>query len=195
MVLIESTNSETNPPPPRPVSNSPALWALILGIASLVLSPVIIGGLLGIVAIILAIIGLTRPGRKGLAVSGLVTAIVSLPIALITLLFWIGFFIGMSGVKVDNTLRIRAEGDLSQLHTSLATFEVHVGRYPTTEEGLGFLIRNPSQDPTWKGPYLDRLPVDPWGHDYVYLGNGTTFDLFSAGPDGDPHNSDDVSLH
>src|SRR5262249_39152139 len=41
----------------------------------------------------------------------------------------------------------------------------HDGEYPTTNEGLDSLISAPSNDPKWKGPYLDKatsVPTDAW---------------------------------
>jgi general secretion pathway protein G len=45
-------------------------------------------------------------------------------------------------------------------------------------------------------PYLDDVPVDPWGNEFVYVYPGRdrpySFDLFSMGPDGQPNTEDDV---
>src|SRR4030042_4888631 len=75
--------------------------------------------------------------------------------------------------------------------TALALFEQDVGRYPTTEEGLQVLVRNP-EAVNWRGPYLTSamVPPDPWGNSYRYrypseLTHSEYFyDVVSAGPDG-----------
>ena len=38
----------------------------------------------------------------------------------------------------------------------------------------------------WRGPYLDRLPEDPWGNRYMYAfpGMNSEFDVYSYGRDG-----------
>jgi len=62
--------------------------------------------------------------------------------------------------------------------------------YPTTDQGLQVLVQRPTTQPippNWKsGGYLDRLPKDPWGHDYQFLNPGLhgEIDVFSLGADG-----------
>ena len=80
----------------------------------------------------------------------------------------------------------------ANITAALDLYEMDNGNYPTTEQGLAALIREPSSSPTpdnWSGPYLKkkRMPVDPWGKKYVYVSPGTNnteeFDLSSYGPD------------
>jgi general secretion pathway protein G len=91
-----------------------------------------------------------------------------------------------------------AQADIKNLSTALIMFEQNNGRFPTTDEGLMALLRNPPNLPKWKGPYIEQaeLPKDPWGHDYVYLYPGMKhpngFDLLSAGPDGQLGTADDI---
>lgn len=75
------------------------------------------------------------------------------------------------------------------LETPLMNFRIHMGRYPTTEEGLQALLTRPSEEAVnWQGPYIRRLPNDPWGNPYQYRfpgeRNPDRFDLWSWGPDG-----------
>lgn len=82
-----------------------------------------------------------------------------------------------------------ARTDLSNLEVAFDAFEVDVGRFPTSEEGLGALVGAPANAVSWRGPYIKRaIPVDPWGRPYVYRFPGqhnlNGFDLYSFGPDG-----------
>jgi general secretion pathway protein G len=68
-----------------------------------------------------------------------------------------------------------------------------MGEYPSTQEGLGAIIRSPDSaraQQNWKGPYLDEeLPLDPWGTAYQYRRepNGMQdFTLYSLGADTKP---------
>jgi general secretion pathway protein G len=77
------------------------------------------------------------------------------------------------------------------MKTPLNSFRIHVGRYPTQEEGLGALFTTPpALAEKWRGPYIEgnRLPLDPWGHPFVYRFpakySSAGYDLFSLGPDG-----------
>ena len=45
-------------------------------------------------------------------------------------------------------------------------------------------------------PYLQKTPVDSWGHDYIYLyprvQNPSSYDLSSTGPNGNAGNADGI---
>ncbi|HPP11206.1 MAG TPA: type II secretion system major pseudopilin GspG [bacterium] len=90
-----------------------------------------------------------------------------------------------------------ARTDIANLEVALDTFEVDVGRYPTTEEGLQALVEAPPEVTGWKGPYIKRgVPKDPWGNPYHYKcpgdHNTNGYDLFSGGPDGKEGGGDDI---
>ena len=64
--------------------------------------------------------------------------------------------------------------------------------YPATGQGVAALRDRPSGEPearNWRGPYLRKaVPLDPWGHPYVYKSpgevNAQSYDLLSLGRDG-----------
>ena len=82
-----------------------------------------------------------------------------------------------------------ARAQIELLGTALDTFRLDVGRYPTTQEGLDALRRQPGGAERWDGPYLKKeVPMDPWGKPYVYRSPGDhgAYDLLSYGADGAP---------
>ena len=87
-----------------------------------------------------------------------------------------------------------ARAQIELLGTALDTFRLDVGRYPTTQEGLGSLRQKPFSADRWDGPYLKKeVPLDPWGRPYTYRGadafrgdSGRPYELFSYGADGAP---------
>ncbi len=89
-----------------------------------------------------------------------------------------------------------AKSDVSAaLPIAIDLFEVDSGRLPTTEEGLGALRSNPGALAGWKGPYVKKSPVDPWGRPYEYRVPGTydnDYDVYSLGPNGQEGDADDV---
>lgn len=92
------------------------------------------------------------------------------------------------GTKTDAKIAA-AKSDVSQLENALERFNVHMDRYPSTEEGLNALVAAPSGDENkWRGPYVKQLKNDPWGNAYQYRNPGThhasSFDLWSRGADG-----------
>jgi general secretion pathway protein G len=117
----------------------------------------------------------------------------------------IGMLVGVAAVKLGpkaaEAKKIGAQQQISAYKTTLGLYEMDNGFYPSTEQGLGALLAQPSSTPApmnWKGPYLDPPVIrkDPWGRDYVYRNPGQKvpngFDLFSPGPDGVEGNEDDI---
>ena len=80
-----------------------------------------------------------------------------------------------------------ATADIANIQAAAKLFKGDCGRFPTSDEGLTALVRQPANCPNWHGPYLKTgVPKDPWGKPYVYrcpgLHNANGFDLSSAGP-------------
>lgn len=86
----------------------------------------------------------------------------------------------MSKARIDT-----AKNDVRKIADGVDTFKVMKGRYPSTEEGLGILIKESILKPNKEGKLLD-----PWGHEYVYLYPGQAhpdaYDVKSYGADGQP---------
>lgn len=90
---------------------------------------------------------------------------------------------------VDDARVGTAKAQIELLGTALDSYRLDVGRYPTTEQGLEALRREPSGVRNWNGPYLPReIPKDPWGNEYRYRSPGEygDYDLWSLGADGQP---------
>lgn len=90
-----------------------------------------------------------------------------------------------------------ARVDIGNLETALEAFEIDVGRFPTSEEGIRALVQAPGNVRNWRGPYIKRgVPNDPWGNPYVYRYPGRhnvdEYDLYSLGPDG-RESTDDIN--
>jgi general secretion pathway protein G len=92
--------------------------------------------------------------------------------------------------RVDDTRVQTAKHDVQALEQALNIYKLDNYHYPSTDQGLESLVRKPSGQPdaaNWKaGGYLQRLPKDPWGHDYQYVqpGQHGAVDVYSLGADG-----------
>ncbi len=88
-----------------------------------------------------------------------------------------------------------AHAQVESLASALDLFQLQVGRYPTSQEGLAALKAKPPTADNWNGPYIKATTSlnDPWGHPYNYVSPGRhgDFDLFSNGPDGATANGAD----
>ncbi|MEO8460486.1 MAG: type II secretion system major pseudopilin GspG [Dokdonella sp.] len=83
----------------------------------------------------------------------------------------------------------RAKQDIQGIVTALKLYKLDNFVYPTTSQGLEALVSKPSgqpEAPNWKGPYLDRVPKDPWSKPYQYQqpGQHGPLDILSLGADG-----------
>lgn len=81
--------------------------------------------------------------------------------------------------------------------TPLMTYRLNTGGFPTTAEGLQALVAAPaSAAGKWQGPYVEKLPLDPWGEPYQYAfpgkRNPATYDVWSKGPDKQSETADDI---
>ncbi|MEL7028211.1 MAG: type II secretion system major pseudopilin GspG [Pseudomonadota bacterium] len=81
-----------------------------------------------------------------------------------------------------------ARAQISNIAASLELYYLDLGRYPTTEEGLGALVDGPATAIGWRGPYFkDAIGLtDPWGRAYGYVSevSGDIFEIYSLGRDG-----------
>ena len=100
--------------------------------------------------------------------------------------------------NTGNKARVAAaRTDISTLESGIDRFELDAGRFPSNEEGLAVLVQQPTtQVKEWHGPYVKRIPNDPWGNPYVYRypgqGNPQGFDLLSYGPNAQEGGGDDI---
>jgi general secretion pathway protein G len=93
-----------------------------------------------------------------------------------------------------------AKSQIGLFKTPLQMYQMAVGAFPTTTQGLEALRTSPGDlpDPAkWDGPYLDSpVPLAPWGRAYQYLSPGTHnadgYDVWSFGPDGISGTEDDI---
>jgi len=98
--------------------------------------------------------------------------------------------------RSEQARRAAAMADIeSNISIALDLYELDNGAYPSD---LGALMKEPSPVPAnWNGPYLKRIPRDPWGQEYMYKFPGDhnkgSYDLFSHGRDGVAGGEDDVA--
>ena len=87
-----------------------------------------------------------------------------------------------------------AQADINGgIKSALGAYEVDNGRFPS---GLQDLLVAPGNARNWHGPYLDKIPADPWGQPYIYYYPGkhsaNSYDLLSVGPDSKEGTDDDI---
>lgn len=93
----------------------------------------------------------------------------------------------------------RARADIAALESGLEQYSFDMFNYPGADDGLDALKMPPDTDKAdqyRRGGYIKRIQQDPWGNDYFYIvpgpRSGGAYDVYSAGPDGEPGNDDDI---
>lgn len=82
----------------------------------------------------------------------------------------------MQQAKVD-----KAKLDISNINSALKTYYAKKGKYPDTGTGLKALV---------DAQILDKTPIDPWDHEYVYLLDSGKPEIKSYGEDGSEGGAD-----
>jgi len=132
---------------------------------------------------------------------------------LIELLIVIAILLAIGGIVVVSYLPTKDQADIDNtkiqidaFKQALDLFKLHMGRFPTEEEGLRVLwsqdaLEDEEEAEKWSGPYLeDPKPRDLWGNDWVYRYPGEIrgeafYDIISPGPDGEEGTEDDINNH
>lgn len=115
-------------------------------------------------------------------------------IEILVVLVIMGLLVGIVAPNVmgraDEARVQKVFADFSAIETALRLYRLDNHAYPSTEQGLQALVERPSLQPlppNWNQEgYLDAMPADPWGRDYLYLSPGEqgAYDIYSLGADG-----------
>ncbi len=133
---------------------------------------------------------LERRKRKGFTLLELMIVIIIL-----------GMLAGLIGLKLikrgEEAKVTLTQVQMKNLEEALNLYKLHNSLYPTTEQGLKALVEKPKIEPipkNWKGPYIEKVPKDAWGNDFIYISDGKHFTLISPGPDGEEGTDDDLKV-
>ncbi|MBY6063767.1 type II secretion system protein GspG [Pseudidiomarina sediminum] len=100
--------------------------------------------------------------------------------------------------SADQANRQKVKADIVALENALSQYKLDNGVFPTTEQGLEALLEEPMSEPRprnyRRGGYIQRLPLDPYGSEYVLLSPGEfgDVDIFSLGEDRQAGTDDDI---
>ena len=83
----------------------------------------------------------------------------------------------------------------SNLSIALDLYELDNGTYPPSLDAL--VHESSPAPPNWNGPYIKKMPKDPWGEEYKYKFPGEhnkgSYDLWSYGRDKVQGGGDDIA--
>lgn len=80
-----------------------------------------------------------------------------------------------------------AKVQIQNISAAMELYKLDMGRFPTSDEGLGALVVAPATAQGWNGPYLQKAAAlrDPWGQPYLYRNPGQhgEVDIYTLGSD------------
>lgn len=166
-----------------------------LGIAGFVISLVGLcsGGLLSPIGLILSLVALGREPR-GLAIAGVVIGALGSCGIIISLIFLplviVGVLIAAGATAAAVGLAAALGGPELEAFVEMQVLTGFVQKYEDQNGSLPASLA----DAVGQAKATSGLLLDPWGNAYVFVINpdGTTYQIFSAGPDGAPGTADDV---
>jgi general secretion pathway protein G len=135
----------------------------------------------------------TEAPRRGVSTPRAVSQRGFTLIEIMVVVFILGLLVTLVAPKIlgrtDEAKQTKAAADLRAIEQALHLYKLDNGNYPTTDQGLKALVSKPESGliPARWNPegYLEKMPVDPWGHPYLYLSNGERYTLKSLGADGE----------
>ncbi|ABC30655.1 general secretion pathway protein G [Hahella chejuensis KCTC 2396] len=92
--------------------------------------------------------------------------------------------------RADQAKVTTTQTNIKTISNALNMYKLDNYNYPSSEQGIEALVNKPSGFPEAKNwnpeGYIDKLPVDGWQREFVYISPGThgAFDLYSLGADG-----------
>lgn len=97
-------------------------------------------------------------------------------IVVITILSLLMAAVGVAVIpRLEEAKVDRAKMDIANIGNALKTYYAKKGNYPDTGSGLKALV---------DANILEKMPVDPWDHEYQYLNEGGKPVVKSYGKDG-----------
>lgn len=81
-------------------------------------------------------------------------------------------------------MQTKAKTDMHSLDMAAKMFYMETRKMP---DSLRDLVRRPKGATRWNGPYVDKMPVDPWKRPYIYRKtSGNKYQIMTYGADGRP---------
>ncbi|TWT90149.1 Type II secretion system protein G precursor [Pseudobythopirellula maris] len=102
---------------------------------------------------------------------------------------------GLFSGTQDRALRNAAKGQLGIFDRQIELYRFDIKKYPSS---LQDLVEKPSDSAAaknWTSPYIKggKIPLDPWDNEYRFSADGSTYKVWSMGPDGQDGSDDDIT--
>lgn len=109
---------------------------------------------------------------------------------LMIVLVIVGLLAGIIGPNLfknlDKSETTVVKAQVDAFTKAIDQYRLDVGEFPNSNEGLKVLVQAGENSENWKGPYIKKIPLDPWGMPYQYRVPSEfnlNYDVFSTGKD------------
>lgn len=98
--------------------------------------------------------------------------------------------------KLGGAKRDVVATQIKSIESALDSYRLDMGKFP---KELTELIKDSTGKSAWDGPYMKKIPKDPWENDYQYISPGKhnkDYDIYSMasdGQDGGEDNNKDIT--
>lgn len=118
--------------------------------------------------------------RKGLNEKGMTLIEIMIVLAILAS---IGGLVATQAISQLKKSRVRsARIAISELGKALDTYYTDCGSYPSSLESL---MSDSDNCSNWgPEPYVKKIPKDPWGNDFIYEPDGSSYEVVSLGQGG-----------
>jgi general secretion pathway protein G len=100
------------------------------------------------------------------------------------------------GGTQEQALKDAAKGEVGIFRTAIDLYKLHTKDFPSSMKDLAEKPSDSKVAENWRGPYLNKSPMDPWENEYKFAAPGKhnteSFDVWSMGPDGQDGTDDDI---
>lgn len=83
---------------------------------------------------------------------------------------------------------------LNLLKQNIQHYQIRLNGLPETLEALRDGPSDAAKKAKWVEPIIKEIPMDAWENPFVYTLNGNTYEIRSAGPDGQTNTEDDITV-
>jgi general secretion pathway protein G len=113
-------------------------------------------------------------------------------VELMVVIVLIGLFAGVVGVAVIPVIfkgkKTVALNQMTEMKKAIELYRLQVGTLPDDLQQL----TEPYEE--WEDGFMEDIPLDPWGEEYIYQRDGRRFDLYCKGEDKIEGSDDDITF-
>jgi general secretion pathway protein G len=99
--------------------------------------------------------------------------------------------INLGSADVDAKIKT-TQAQINSIDQAIEFYKIRMSTLPQSLDELRDGPSDAGKKSRWTGSIMERVPVDAWENDFVFSVNGNTYEIRSAGVDGQINTDDDI---